>query len=58
MDKVPVNKVVDFEAGLQSFAKANHKSTLDGINSNPKLSKENEAALKACIEAFIATGTY
>jgi hypothetical protein len=43
---------------LQSFAKANHKSTLDGINANPKLSKENEAALKTCIEAFIATGTY
>ncbi|HVO47282.1 MAG TPA: F0F1 ATP synthase subunit alpha [Steroidobacteraceae bacterium] len=58
MDKVPLNKVVDFEAGLQSFAKANHKALLEGINSNPKFSKENEAALKACIEAFQATGTY
>jgi F-type H+/Na+-transporting ATPase subunit alpha len=58
MDKVPLNKVVDFEAGLQAFAKSNHKQVMDGINSNPKLSKENEAGLKQVIEAFISTGTY
>jgi F-type H+-transporting ATPase subunit alpha len=58
MDKVPLNKVVDFEAGLQAFAKSNHKQVMDGINSNPKLSKENEAGLKSVIEAFISTGTY
>src|SRR4030088_2416234 len=58
MDKVPLNKVVDFEAGLQAFARSNHKQVMDGINSNPKLSKENEAGLKLVIEAFLATGTY
>src|SRR3979490_691022 len=58
MDKVPLNKVVDFEAGLKAFAKSNHKQGMDGINSNPKLSKENEAGLKSVIEAFISTGTY
>src|ERR1700753_1455301 len=58
MDKVPLNKVVDFENGLQAFAKSNHKKVLDDINATPKLSKENEAALKACIEAFLSTGTY
>src|SRR5437016_1733685 len=58
MDKVPLNKIVDFEAGLQAFAKSNHKQVIDGINANPKLSKENEAALKSVIEAFISTGTY
>jgi F-type H+-transporting ATPase subunit alpha len=58
MDKVPLNKVVDFEAGLQAFAKSNFKQVMDGINSNPKLSKENEAGLKQVIEAFLATGTY
>src|ERR1700742_4509572 len=58
MDKVPLNKVVDFEAGLQSFAKSNHKKVLDDINATPKLSKENEAALKKAIEAFVSTGTY
>src|ERR1700759_676804 len=58
MDKVAINKVVDFEAALQAFAKTNHKPAMDGINANPKLSKENEAALKSVIEAFASTGTY
>jgi F-type H+-transporting ATPase subunit alpha len=58
MDKVPLNKVVDFENGLQAFAKSNHKQVLDQINTTPKLSKENEAALKSVIESFVSTGTY
>jgi F-type H+/Na+-transporting ATPase subunit alpha len=58
MDKVPINKVVDFEAGLQAFAKSNHKQAMDSINATPKLSKENEAALKSIIEKFLSTGTY
>ena len=58
MDKVPINKIVDFEAALQTFARSNYKSLLDSINATPKFSKENEAALKKCIEDFIATGTY
>jgi F-type H+-transporting ATPase subunit alpha len=58
MDKVPLNKIVDFEAGLQAFAKSSHKQVVDSINANPKLSKENEAGLKLVIEAFLATGTY
>jgi F-type H+-transporting ATPase subunit alpha len=58
MDKVPINKIVDFEAALQAFAKSNNAALLDGINSTPKFSKENEAALKKCIEDFIATGSY
>jgi F-type H+-transporting ATPase subunit alpha len=55
---VPLNKIVDFEAGLQAFAKSNHKQVMDAINATPKLSKENEAGLKLVIEQFIATGTY
>src|SRR4051795_7040271 len=31
-DKVPLNKVTDFENGLQSFVKSNHKQVLDDIN--------------------------
>ncbi len=58
MDKVPLNKIVDFEAALQSFARSEHKQVMDGINGNPKLTKENEASLKSVIEAFAATGTY
>ena len=58
MDKVELKKVVAFEAALQAFAHTNYKSTLDAINAAPKLTKENEAALKKCIEDFVATGTY
>ncbi len=58
MDKVDLKKVVDFEAALQAFARSNYQPTLDAINANPKLSKENEAAMKKVIEDFVATGTY
>jgi F-type H+-transporting ATPase subunit alpha len=58
MDKVELKKVTAFEAALQAFAHTNYKALLDGINANPKFSKENEAGLKKCIEDFVATGTY
>jgi F-type H+-transporting ATPase subunit alpha len=58
MDKVELKKIVAFEAALQAFAQSNYQSTLDVINATPKLSKENEAAMKKCIEDFVATGTY
>jgi F-type H+-transporting ATPase subunit alpha len=58
MDKVELKKVVAFEAALQAFAHSNYKAMLEGINAAPKFSKENEAALKKCIEDFVATGTY
>src|SRR6516225_8843911 len=58
MDKVERNKVVEFEAALQSFAHTNYQSMLDDINRQPKLTKDNEAAMKKCIEDFVATGTY
>ncbi|HXZ59261.1 MAG TPA: F0F1 ATP synthase subunit alpha [Steroidobacteraceae bacterium] len=58
MDKVELKKVVDFEAALQAFAQSNYQPTLDAINASPKLSKENETAMKKCIEDFVATGTY
>jgi F-type H+-transporting ATPase subunit alpha len=58
MDKVDLKKVVAFEAALQGFAQTNYRAMLDEINRTPKFSKENEAALKKCIEDFVATGTY
>jgi F-type H+/Na+-transporting ATPase subunit alpha len=58
MDKVELKKVVAFEAALQGFAHSNYASVLDAINAQPKLTKENEAAMKKCIEDFVATGTY
>ena len=58
MDKVEVKKITAFEQALQAFAQSNYQSMLDTINATPKLTKENEAALKKCIEDFVATGTY
>ncbi len=58
MDKVELPKVVAFESALQAFAHTSHRDVLDSINANPKLSKENEAALKKVIEDFLSTGTY
>jgi len=58
MDKVDLKKVVAFEVALQGFAQSNYRAMLEDINRQPKLSKENEAALKKCIEDFVATGTY
>ena len=57
MDNVPLNKVVEFEAALQGFAKSQARAILDAINANPKL-KDHEASLKKVVEDFIATGTY
>src|SRR5580700_7901486 len=58
MDKVELKKVVPFETALQAFAHTSYQPMLDAINSQPKLSKENEAALKKVIEDFAATGSY
>ncbi|HEY1875645.1 MAG TPA: F0F1 ATP synthase subunit alpha [Steroidobacteraceae bacterium] len=58
MDKIDLKKVVAFETALQGFAHSNYRAMLDDVNRNPKLTKENEAALKKCIEDFVATGTY
>jgi F-type H+-transporting ATPase subunit alpha len=57
MDKVPLNKVVDFENAMQGYAKASHKPDLDAINAEPVL-KKFEATLKKIVENFISTGTY
>jgi F-type H+/Na+-transporting ATPase subunit alpha len=57
MDKVPVRKVVDFEAALQGFARSNHKTDMDAINAEPVL-KKHEATLKKIVESFVQTGTY
>jgi F-type H+-transporting ATPase subunit alpha len=58
VDDVPVNKVVDFEAGLHAFARANNKAALDAINAKPEYNDANVAELKKIIEAFKKTGTY
>jgi F-type H+/Na+-transporting ATPase subunit alpha len=54
-DKVDRRKVVETEAGLQSFARGTYAELLKGINSKPDLSKEVEASLKKCCEEFFST---
>jgi F-type H+-transporting ATPase subunit alpha len=58
IDDVPANKVVDFEAALHAFARANHKSVLDGINAKADYNDAVVADMKKIIEAFKKTGTY
>jgi F-type H+-transporting ATPase subunit alpha len=54
-DKVDRRKVVETEAGLQSFARGSHADLLKSINSKPDLSKEVEASLKKCCDEFFST---
>jgi F-type H+-transporting ATPase subunit alpha len=51
-DKVDRRKVVDTEAGLQSFARTNYGPLLKTINDKPDLSKDVDATLKKCCEEF------
>src|SRR5229473_3029866 len=54
-DKVDRRKVVETEAGLQSFARSGYADLLKSINSKPDLSGEVEAAFKKCCTEFFAT---
>ena len=54
-DKVDRRKVVEAEAGLQSFARSTYADLLKSVNSKPDLSKDVEAALKKCCDEFFAT---
>ena len=57
MDKVPRNKVVDFEAALQGFARSSYQADIDAINAKPEL-KAHEATLKKICEEFAKSGTF
>src|SRR5450631_291997 len=54
-DKVDRRKVVETEAGLQSFARSSYADLLKSINAKPDLSKDVEASLKKCCDEFFAT---
>ena len=56
-DKVERQKVVDFEAALQSFARSNHEAVLKEINDKPVL-KDQEEKLKKIVAGFVATDPY
>jgi len=58
IDPVPVNKVVDYEAALHDFARANNQADLDAINESGDYNDEVAATLKGICEAFADTGAY
>ena len=58
IDPVPVKKVVDYEAALHDFARANNSDVLDSINASGDYSDEIAATLKGICEAFAEKGAY
>ncbi len=58
LDDVPVTKIVDFEAAMQSGIASNNADLLDKINESGDYNDEIEAAIKAALDNFKATGTW
>ncbi len=58
IDKVDVAKVVDYEAALHDYARANHKDLLTKINESGDYSDEIQSGLKKVCEGFAEKGAY
>ena len=58
IDGVPVEKVVDYEAALHDFARANNQSVLDAINESGDYNDDVVASLKGICEAFAEKGAF
>jgi F-type H+-transporting ATPase subunit alpha len=58
IDPVPANKVVDYEAALHDFARANHQGILDAINATGDYNDDIVADLKKICEEFAEKGAY
>ncbi len=58
LDGVDVEKVVDYEAALHDFARANHAATLDSINETGDYNDEIAATLKGVCEDFAEKGAF
>jgi F-type H+/Na+-transporting ATPase subunit alpha len=58
IDKVPAKKVVDYEAALHDYARANHGDLLDKINASGDYSDEIQAGLKAVCQGFAEKGAF
>jgi len=58
LDDVDVKKVVDFEAALHAFLRANAADLLAKIDSTGDFNKDIAAEMTAAIEKFKASGTY
>ena len=58
LDDVEVSKVQAFEAALQSYMKSSQSDLIDKINSDPQLSDDNAAGLKAALDDFKANHSW
>jgi len=58
LDKVPVARVVDFEAALHAHAQSHAKPLLDRINADGDYNDEIESELRSMLDGFAATGAY
>ena len=58
IDDVPVDKVVDFEAALHAYARANCADLLKKINDSGEYDDDTSASIKAAIEKFKSSSTW
>jgi len=58
LDKVPVDKVVDYESELHDFARSENQEALDKINETGDYNDEIAATLKSICDAFAEKGAY
>ena len=58
LDDVDANKVVDFEAALQSYMKSEQAELIQKIDDSGDYNSEIESALHEAIKAFKASHTW
>jgi len=58
LDKVAVEKILDFEGALHDFARSNYQGDLDAINESGDYNDDVEATLKSICDAFAEKGAY
>jgi len=58
IDKVPPAKVVDYEAALHDYARANHSDLLAKINESGDYNDDIQAGLRKACEGFAEKGAY
>ena len=58
LDDIEIPKIVDFEQALHSYMRASQSELMDRINTDGDYNDEIEAALRAAVEDFKATGTW
>jgi F-type H+-transporting ATPase subunit alpha len=58
LDDLEVNKVLDFEAALQSYMKSEHADLMKKINETGDYSNEIKQGIQSAIETFIKTSSW